>query len=61
MGSMVLVVKPDGTGFYGQVINVTTSYVELQNGNFKNLVRFGQNASVTQVHVPGISLPMVGS
>lgn len=60
-GSMVLVVKPSGKGFYGQVINVTPAYVELQNGNFKNLVRFGPPAMFTQVHVPGLNLPMVGS
>lgn len=55
-GRVVLIVRPNGRGFYGQIVDVTPDYVELQNGDFKNMVRFGTPASFTVIEVPGLNL-----
>lgn len=36
----ILAIRADGKGYYGKVVDVTPEYVELLNGNQKQLLRF---------------------
>lgn len=61
LGSYILVVRADGKGYYGEVVDYDRDYVELQNGKQKQIIAFhGPQLSYIVVIPPRRPIPQLG-
>lgn len=60
-GTQVLIVRGDGKGHYGTIVDVTLDWVELANGKQSQYVHFlGGAYSIAPVTLPTRRIPQLG-